>query len=79
MGEGRQRAAVLRRLGSSREGRYNAETLAPTVPNFTILPAQAITPAPTHTNSFCRESSSADADGYSIMTFFPSISTFISL
>ena len=78
MGKGRLGAAVVRRLGSSREGRYNAATLAPTVPNLTILPAQAITPAPTHINLFVGRGC-ADADAYSMMTFFPSVSTLISL
>ena len=79
MVEGRQRAAVVRRWGSSREGRYiDIATLAPTVPNFTILPAHAIKPAPTFINLFVGRGC-AGADVYSIMTFFPSISTFISL
>ena len=52
--------------------------MAPTVPNLTILPAQAIKQAPTLINLFVGRGC-ADADVYSIMTFLPSVSTLIYL
>ena len=71
---------MVGRLGSSREGEMQCfRDASSDRTNFTILPAHAIKPAPTHINSFCRESSSADADGYSNITFLSSVSTFISL
>ena len=62
----------------SKNGCSDTVPLAPTVPNFTILPAHAIKPAPTHINLLVGRGY-ADADVYSITTFSPSLSTLISL